>query len=372
MSRKYRDSLQLQIAPPPRGAKAYVCRKGYSKAMATIKDVAKLAGVSVSTVSIVINGKEGERKFSDETCALVHQSISELGYNPNVSARKLRSLRHNKPVVALYWPLDSRSNSLGWVLKCIEKEFETLYFDCDLMVCGYKVGKLREDVKLCDNTSFSAVIIGGVSEEDLQYLESVAFHIPVILFSRYSGKMCCVCGDNQLLGEKAAELVYSYGYRSAAVISTSSEYKSSSARVKSFFEACKAYGIAIGEPCRAKNDSIPDGYLAGLQIAAEPDRPEVIFCQTDSIALGLIHALIESGLRVPQDIGVVATAFLDPEYVRYSNPPITTVSVPVSEIAAGCARMLINILNHNISGITCSQLEPVIEERASCAKRQVK
>ena len=74
--------------------------------MATIKDVAKLSGVSVTTVSIIINGKAEERKISDSTCRKVLEAKRELGYQTNLSARRLRYQESKNPVIAFFRPID--------------------------------------------------------------------------------------------------------------------------------------------------------------------------------------------------------------------------------------------------------------------------
>ena len=80
--------------------------------MATIKDVAKAAGVSVTTVSIIINGKAEERKISEATRDRVLETMRELGYQPNLSARRLRNQDSKKPVIAFFWPIDYRTTIL--------------------------------------------------------------------------------------------------------------------------------------------------------------------------------------------------------------------------------------------------------------------
>ena len=90
--------------------------------MATIKDVAKQAGVSVTTVSIIINGKSEERKISTATQQRVAEAMRDLGYQPNLSARRLRSQENERPVIAFFWPLDYRVSILASFLNFIQIE----------------------------------------------------------------------------------------------------------------------------------------------------------------------------------------------------------------------------------------------------------
>lgn len=85
--------------------------------MATIKDVAKQAGVSVTTVSIIINGKAEERKISAATQERVAEAMRDLGYQPNLSARRLRSQENERPVIAFFWPIGLSCFHSGFFLK---------------------------------------------------------------------------------------------------------------------------------------------------------------------------------------------------------------------------------------------------------------
>ena len=90
--------------------------------MATIKDVANKAGVSVTTVSIVINGKAEERRIPDSTREKVQEAMQELGYQPNLSARRLRFSDTKKPSIAFYWPIDYRTSIMASFVNYIQKE----------------------------------------------------------------------------------------------------------------------------------------------------------------------------------------------------------------------------------------------------------
>lgn len=335
--------------------------------MATIKDVAKLAGVSVSTVSIVINNKAEERKISQETCRQVQWAIGQLGYQPNVSARKLRVINQNKPVIALYWPMDLRSKSVGWVLKCLQDAFNAMFFECDLMVCSYQINHLKDEPRLVDSNSFSAVIIGGATTQDLAYLESLTLNIPVVLFSRYSEKYCSVYTNNERTGQAAADLVIRCGYKRVAIASTEADYSTSRKRIQSFLNACKEGGAETKENMIfPTSDSTRGGFEAGMKMAQVIDQIDVIFCQTDSIALGVSHALVKSGIRIPEDVALLSSAFLEPDYMEYANPSITVVFVPIPLLAESCAQLLINLLNHKLTAVVHKELDPIVIERDSC------
>ena len=88
--------------------------------MPTIKDVAAAAGVSPTTVSLVMNGRGEQHRIPADTIARIQNAMRELGYQPNLSARRLRSSAERKPVIAFFWPLDYRANMLGHFLSLIQ------------------------------------------------------------------------------------------------------------------------------------------------------------------------------------------------------------------------------------------------------------
>ncbi|MDR1902021.1 MAG: LacI family DNA-binding transcriptional regulator [Treponema sp.] len=107
--------------------------------MPTIKDVAALAGVSRTTVSIILNGKAEERKIPPETCDKIEWAIKELDFRPNMNARRLRSTQIQRPVIAFYWPLDYRINMLAWFLNSIQSECKRKNLTVNLLLSPIKI-----------------------------------------------------------------------------------------------------------------------------------------------------------------------------------------------------------------------------------------
>ena len=148
--------------------------------MATIKDVAALAGVSTATVSLVLNGRGQELKVSAATQQKVLAAAKTLAYKPNASARKLRTSEVEKPTIAFYWPMDLRINYLAAILTGLRTEIEKLQFDCELIICTYRNDHLAEEQGLKNAYRYSAAIIGAPSEADMAYLQGLK---PVCLSS---------------------------------------------------------------------------------------------------------------------------------------------------------------------------------------------
>ena len=117
--------------------------------MVTIRDVAKAAGVSVATVSIIMNDKAKEHSIPETTQDKINSIIRELGYQPNLSARKLRAKCKSVPVIVFFWPLDFRISILASFLNAFSGEMQRSDFDCELVVHTMRAGALMIMTKLC-------------------------------------------------------------------------------------------------------------------------------------------------------------------------------------------------------------------------------
>ena len=113
--------------------------------MATIKDIARIANVSPSTVSFVLNGKAREMKVSSATEQRILEIVAATGYRPSNVARRLRASAAERPVLALYWPLDRRASYVGRLLGAFQQEHLRQELDYDLVVNTFREGHLCEE-----------------------------------------------------------------------------------------------------------------------------------------------------------------------------------------------------------------------------------
>lgn len=318
--------------------------------MPTIKDVAALAGVSISTVSIVLNGKAQERKVAPQTYKKVMDAINTLNYNPNITARRLRSSEDNKPTIALYWPLDYRTTYLSSILKGIHAEIKRLNYDSDVVVCTYENDALSDESNLRSRNKFSAAIIGGTSFKDMEYLKTFEPQIPTILFNRYIDKYSTVCIDNDLSAYKAARLFAAKGHKRVAVFTTVTPHLAMNIRAMSFIKACKELNIIIEEDYIIESEnSYEGGALAARKLLTLEDRPQALFCISDFLALGACSVFNKESVKIPRDLEIIAIGMSDPNSTEYATPPITVVSIPTEEMAADCVNIIYNIFKNKLT-----------------------
>lgn len=319
--------------------------------MATIKDVAKQAGVSVTTVSIIINGKSEERKISTATQQRVAEAMRDLGYQPNLSARRLRSQENERPVIAFFWPLDYRVNILASFLNCIQIEIAESGFDCEMMIQTYENDKLEQYGSAFSKNGYSGAIIGACSMKDQQWLESISPRMPVALINRPSEHFSSVCTDNEEAALMAAAKIRQKGYTEAAIFASSHAYYATNRRVQAFINSCEQLGIQIDEQYILKCPSTRNGgYGIGKQYASLTEPPKMIFCDSDAIALGALRAFHEKGISVPKDAEMLSIGMLDPEAASYYIPSLSVVEMPNKEIGQQVIRLLRKkILNNDLT-----------------------
>lgn len=317
--------------------------------MPTIKDVAKLSGVSVSTVSIILNGKSEERKISKSTQENVIEAIRELNYKPNISAKKLRSNDRHTYTIALYWATDFRPNLLGRFLEGVQTEILKNNSEYDIVICPYEFDKLWLEKGLKTANMYSAAIIVACSSADLDYIESINTMFPIVLVNRESEKYHTVCIDNFAAGGKAAELFFKKGYTKVGAIYFDEAYLAISSRNEGFIKSCIKNNIKIPDKFTfyTKN-TVEGGVLAAEKLMQLTEKPKALYCDSDSIAMGVLYYFNKEGLKVPDDLEIISIALERSEITRYSTPPLTVVDVPLEKMSCACIKLINNALENNL------------------------
>lgn len=314
--------------------------------MVTIKDVANAAQVSTTTVSLIINGKAEERRISPATRSRVLEVMNALGYQPNLSARRLRSNDIRKPIIAFYWPMDYRTNILSSFLSSFQEIIHKLDFDCELVVQTFKNNELEKAAEPIIKNSYHAIIIGATSNEDILYLESISPQMPIVLLNRKSKKFSSVSVDTEEIGLLAARLFRQKGYTEAAVLAAKRPYVATGLRTQAFLTACAQLDITVDDSCIIRKDNtIEGGFLAAEAYCQMAAPPKVIFCDSDSMALGALCAFHQHHLKLPEDIELLAIGLLDPEFTQYSIPSISVIAMPNKTMMQKAVELIIGFLS---------------------------
>ncbi|MGY1619026.1 LacI family DNA-binding transcriptional regulator [Geodermatophilus sp. SYSU D00691] len=296
----------------------------------SLKHVAARAGVSVKTVSNVVNGYV---HVTDETRARVQQAIDELNYRPNLAARNLRQGRSDVIALALpeidapYFAELARS-----VIKCAEEKGWTVLIDqTDGLVDREQLVLDGIRGRLIDGLIFSPIALGA---EELGRRRDT---VPLVLLGErvYDGPADHVSIDNVAAARVATEHLVELGRRRIAAIGDQPQPQSQTAhlRLRGYQEALAGNGLTAPPELVVRVDAYhrADGAEAVRRLMTLPEPPDALFCFNDLLALGALRALHELGLRVPEDVAVVG--WDDVEDSRYSTPTLTTVSPDKAQIA---------------------------------------
>lgn len=304
--------------------------------MATIKDVAKIAGVSITTVSHVINKT---RFVSNELTQRVYQAMEELNYQPNILASSLRSGRTR--TIGLIIPDISNLFFAEISRKIEDKGFEYGY---SLILCNTDDDSAKEDryidVLLAKHVDGMIFISAGESERNLtKPLES---DIPVVIADRDAAGINSdvVLIENQKGGYDATKFLISLNHRRIACISGPSLVTPSAQRVEGYKKALSEAKLQFSEDLLRMGDfRFERGEKAMWELLAIPEPPTAVFVCNDMMALGAMRAIKDFGLNIPEDISIVG--FDDIPLASVVYPSLTTISQPISKMAELIVALLI-------------------------------
>lgn len=337
--------------------------------MSSIKDVAEMAGVSLSTASIVANGKAKERKISEATQKKVLDSMKKLNYVPNVSAKTLRRGESQKYVVALFWSFDFRSIMMHRFLFGFQKKISELNADMSVIIHPYKTGELYKEASSFAGGEFHAAVIGNADDADKSFLKESHFQIPIILYNRLLDGFSSVNIDDEKLGIMAAEHLYHKGYRRPALIHGTQNFPGATARETAFRTHMEELGCTLPENrmILAEN-SLKGGYECGQLLKQSELSADCFFCASDSIALGFLAAFADAGL-IPEKVGVLAVGNSDAQYSKYHAPSLSVINIPIEEMAEECCQYLYKNMYSMNGAVEIKYFETKLYERETTQKK---
>jgi len=304
--------------------------------MATIKEIAKRAGVSPSTVSRVLRGKG---RVSSETKERILRIAKELGYSPNVSARALVTGR-TSTVGFLIHPRQSLDSGsfYGEILAGVEKETNAFGFHLIFST------QVSEDLPpMVKERRIDGLIIAGCDIPKELIFAVREQGIPLVLVDYHLDKVDSVFTDNIGGAYEAVTHLIRLGHKKIGFICEWFDDLSFAERFKGYKLALEDNGLPFDEALTA--EGVPrkegSGYIA-MKKLLEKNLPSAVFAANDSAAAYAIQALKEKGLKVPQDIAVVG--FDDGPIAIHTEPPLTTMRVFREKMGILAARRLLELI----------------------------
>lgn len=303
--------------------------------MVTMRDVAKRAGVSLTTVSHVVNNT---RYVSDGVKERVLAAMQELDYRPNELARSLRRGQTN--TIGLILP-DSANPYFAEIGLAIETyAFESGYS----VILGNTHGETdKEDhyINVLRTKQVDGIIFVAAGDRTTSVRNLLRQRFPVLLVDRdLEGiQVDAVMLDNHHGGYLATKHLIELGHRRIGLITGPSNLTPSAQRVTGYCDALSEAALSCENGLIVSGDfHTNSGYYAALQLLDLPNIPTAIFACNDMMAIGVIRAAAERGLNVPNDLAIVG--FDDIELASYTIPPLTTVAQPIEDIGQVAVQLL--------------------------------
>ncbi|TNM64261.1 substrate-binding domain-containing protein [Streptomyces sp. NP160] len=319
---------------------------GRAEGRITIADVARQAGVSVPTVSKVLNGRDD---VAPDTRDLVSGVIASSGYRPR---RRVREHRVDVPTVELVITDLTTAYALE-VLAGAEAGAARAGAGLLVSAAHDDVGEDRAWLHALRARRPSGVVLvinrfGGGSAEDVASLGA-----PVVLLDPAGSSdpsLPTVGATNFAGGVTATEHLLSLGHRRIAVITGIPELLCSQERLEGHRAAMARAGLAVDESLVHGGDFSADGgQRAAVALLDHPDPPTAIFAGSDLMASGVYQEARRRGLRVPEDLSVIG--FDDVSMCQYMSPPLTTVRQPLGEMAGESVRMVLEEVRARRKGV---------------------
>jgi LacI family transcriptional regulator len=331
------------------------------KGLATIRDVAREAGVSIATVSRVFNNSS---LVSEDTAQRVMQAAARFDYWPNSAAQSLTT---------------NRTNTIGVLLPDLFGEF---YSE---VIRGIDSLARRESYQIMLSSSHAdneeilmaarsmlgridGLLMMAPDAASADTVKRIRQRIPLVLLNPAvdSDQNCSVSIDNYSGAQEAVKHLLNLGHRRIAMIAGPLENGDANERSRGFAEALSNAGQDPREATVIQGDfRESSGFSAGIELMKCVPRPSAVFVANDSMAVGLLAALENLGVDVPGDLAVVG--FDDVDIAGYLRPPLTTVHIEAFALGQRAAQMMVdeiqsteNAAKHNI------KLPAVLKIRRSC------
>lgn len=305
--------------------------------MITIRDVARAAGVSVATVSRVLNNPA---VTSPETRERVLKATAQLGYRPNANAKALATQNSDMLGVAV---MDVSDPFFGALVKGVDAVAHR--YDKHLLIANsyHDAEKERDAIEMLIRQRCNALIVHAKMLSDAELGEFMRQLPGMVLINRviagYESR--CVGLDNYAGGAMATRVLLENGHRRIGYLASRHAIEDQAERQRGYEEALLRSGIIADPAWRAAAEpDLAGGEAAMVELLGRNQRLSALFAYNDAMAAGAISALRENGIEVPAHFSIIG--FDDIPIARYTSPKLTTIRYPITSMASLATELALN------------------------------
>lgn len=331
--------------------------------MATIYEVSKLAGVSLATVSRVMNNNTN---VSDATRKKVTLAMTQLGYRPNSIAQSLASNCSNSVgllVSELHGPF------YGPMMSGIENSFRNQGKHVIIAAGHSDVERERQGIEFLISRNCDGLILHVEAVSDEYLIELSKGSTPFVLLNRLIPEIAerCIILDNIKGGYLATKHVLQQGHRDIAYISGPLWKKDAQDRLAGHKQALEEYDLAFNEQLLYQGDFMEaSGYQGFAQLQQSAQQFSALICANDEMATGAMVAARENAIELPQQLSIIG--FDNVLFARHVYPPLTTINYPINDMGKMAASWILKQVYHKAEQPLQTLFEPELVVRQSVIK----
>lgn len=326
-----------------------------------MRDVARIAGVGVGTVSRVVNNTDG---VSAKTREKVKSAILQLGFNPNPIARSMRS---GQTMTFACVVRDFSTPILASFANAVQGTVDSRGFGLQFVSSYHDVERELDILRRLSNHRADGIVVATASETSPELIAALeAFPVPVVLLDRdIPETIDAVKIDHRSGTRSATNHLIQLGHRRIAMISGPRDVRPVRERLAGYRLAHERFGVAVEETLiRCGSFGIDYAYSEAMQLLGTAARPTAVIAGGTAILSGLLRAARDLGLRVPEDLSIISGA--DNELAALHSPGITAVRWQHDQLGAIAGRFLLNRIEAPQMERQCMVVPTELISRESC------
>jgi len=329
----------------------------------SIKDVARLAGVSTATVSRSLNEP---RRVNQLTLESVRNAVDQLGYTPHFGGRALASNKSNT-IGALIPTMDNAIFARG--LQALQETLADAGITLLIATSGYDPEREYEQIQALLSRGVDGLMLIGIARPERTYALLDQQGIPVVIAWSYRAdtKYPCVGFDNHAAAAELTNCVLEFGHCRVAMIAGVSQGNDRAAdRIAGVRAVLASRGLSLTDNNLVEVAyNLEDAAAAMKTLMSRADRPTAVICGNDVLAAGALMHVKQAGLAVPGDVSVVG--FDDIDLASVTDPPLTTVHVPHRRMGQATAELLL-AMGSGTRNVASVKFQPQLIMRGSLDK----
>ncbi|MBM7603134.1 LacI family transcriptional regulator [Metabacillus crassostreae] len=304
----------------------------------TIKDIAKLANVSHTTVSRALNNSP---LLKEDTKRKIKEIAQQLNYAPDVNARSL--VLQKSYTIGLFLTSLTEGTSSSFLAETIKGVTNQIDDHYSLIIKGIEE---LEDFSSISRKRFDGIIVMSQSDVDNSFIYHVIKQeIPLVILNRLveDQSIVNILSNDREGAYEAVNLLIQHNHKRIAIIEGTPHFRSTIERKQGYLDSMIEHKLTISQQYMIQgNYDMESGYIAMNELISLKVKPTAVFCSNDDMAIGAIKAITEVGLSVPDDFSIIG--FDDIGFSKYTTPALTTVKRPIEQISTFGAKRLLRLI----------------------------